>query len=115
MLEYGYYQLLSGSRIFKTATVGLLIEDELFQDSACGEGPIKAVFNAIDCILHLEIELRGYSLQAKGLGKEAVARVRLEISDSEGRIFEGEGQSQDIIEACALAYIDAINNLLKER
>lgn len=108
-----YLHISSGNRIVPTATVGLRVDEELLEEAACGDGPVDAVFKAIDKITQLQVSLREYSLDAVTGGKDAMGEVTVKV-DYEGRTYVGRGLSTDIIEASAKAYVNAVNKVIYE-
>jgi len=106
-----YIHTVTGNQILPTATVRVKKGDEIFQEAACGDGPIDAVYRAIDRICGLDLTLVEYSLQAITGGKDAVGEVRVRIK-GEDTLVSGRGASTDIIEASAKAYLNAINRYL---
>ncbi|MAG07922.1 2-isopropylmalate synthase [Candidatus Woesearchaeota archaeon] len=109
-----YVHASGGSEhIIPTATVRLIKDGEKEpQESAdCGDGPIDAVYNTIDGITGIKIELVGYNISAVTKGKDAVGEVIVRIRNN-GNVARGRGSSTDIIEASAFAYVNALNRLL---
>jgi len=106
-------QIYTGSNIIPTATVGIVIDDELFEEAACGEGPVDAVFKAIEKVTGFHVELAHYSLNAVTGGKDAVGEVTVKV-EYDGNLYIGRGISTDILEASARAYLSAINKLVYE-
>jgi len=106
-----YIQVSSGTKFVPTATIGLRQGNEVFQEAAYGDGPVDAVYKAIDKITGLKLELIDYSIQATTMGKDAMGEVQVRIK-YDHRTIIGRGASTDIIEASAKAYINAINKLL---
>jgi len=109
-----YIQVSSGTRFVPTATIGLRKDQEIAQEAAYGDGPVDAVYKAIDKITGIKVELTDYSLHAATKGKDAMGEVLVRIKDGE-RIIIGRGASTDIIEASAKAYVNAINKMLYGR
>ncbi len=107
-----YYQVLSGSNIKATSTVGIVVEEELKQSAAYGDGPIDASFKAIDLITELNTKLVDYNIEAVSEGKDAIGSVRIVVS-SDGTEVMGSGISTDIVEASIKAYIDAMNRIME--
>lgn len=90
-----------------TATVSLEWEEKEISDAAIGNGPVDAVFKAIERILGQAIKLEDYNLQSVSKGAEALGNATVKISYDD-KIFVGKGVSTDIIEASANAFLDAI-------
>jgi 2-isopropylmalate synthase len=90
------------------ATVELEAEGETISDAACGNGPVDAIFKAIDRILQCEVSLEDYSLKSVSRGKDAMGDATVKVRTADGRLFIGRGLSTDVIEASAKAYLSAL-------
>jgi 2-isopropylmalate synthase len=75
-----------------------------------GDGPVDAIFRAINAATLREARLRDFRIGAVTGGQDALgeASVVLELS---GQSAAGQGVSTDIIEAAALAYVRALSNV----
>ena len=105
-------QITSGSKVVPTATVCLHnASSEEFQDAGTGDGPIDAVYSTIARITGLTAKLEEYSIRAITGGKEAQGEVYVKL-DYNGKSFRGRAFSTDVIEASALAYLQAINRII---
>ena len=91
-----------------TATVTLEIEGKVQTDAACGNGPVNALFNAIDRITGHEAMLEDYTLKSVTRGSKALGEATVKLRYEDGRLIVGKGFSTDIIEASAKAYINAL-------
>jgi 2-isopropylmalate synthase len=91
--------------------VRLKKEEQVFQDSGVGDGPVDAVLNAIDAITGMKGRLQDYQLRAVTSGKDALGEVSVKV-DFDGTLVFGKGTSTDVIEASARAYINAVNRLV---
>ncbi len=105
-----YLHIISGTGVIPSATVRLRKEEQVFQDSGVGDGPVDAVLNAIDAITGLKGRLQDYQLRAVTSGKDALGEVSVKV-DFDGTVVPGKGRSTDVIEASARAYINALNRL----
>lgn len=103
----------AGTQVASTATVGLKVDEVLFQEAACGEGPVDAVFKAVDKITGLAVHLENYTLSAVTGGKDALGEVTVHVRHGD-RVFVGRGSSTDIIEASLKAYLSALNKIALE-
>lgn len=112
-VKLDYLHLSTGNRVLPTATVGLEIEGTLYQEAACGEGPVEAVFKAIDKVTNFPLTLKNYNLRAVTGGKDALGEVTAEIEYGQ-RTYVGRGISHDVIEASAKAYLNALNKIIFE-
>ena len=74
-----------------------------------GDGPVDAIFRAINAATKREARLREFRIDAVTGGQDALgeASVVLELA---GHSASGQGVSTDIIEAAAQAYIRALSN-----
>lgn len=105
-----HVQYSGGNESIPTATVKLKRPDglEVSEAAASGNGPVDAVFKAIQRTLEIRIEFLDFSVSAISSGSEAVGRVTVQIKDN-GEMHEGVGLGTDIIVASAEALIDALN------
>jgi 2-isopropylmalate synthase len=71
-----------------------------------GDGPVDAVFNAIDHVLGVSVTLVEYTIGAVSGGADALGEVRV-VVESSGRSFSAQAVSTDITEASAQAYLRA--------
>jgi len=106
-----YLHIVSGTGIIPSATVRLKKQDEVFQDSGVGDGPVDAVLNAIDAITGLKGRLQDYQLRAVTSGKDALGEVSVKV-DFDGTVVPGKASSTDVVEASARAYLNALNRLV---
>ena len=106
-----YLNISSGTGTIPTATLRLKKGDKVFQEAACGDGPVDATTKAVDKITGLNPKLEDYSLRAISSGKDALGEVSVRV-DYEGLKILGRGTSTDIIEASAKAYLAAVNRIL---
>jgi 2-isopropylmalate synthase len=106
-----YLHTISGSKdILPTATVRLRKKKQVFQRAASGDGPVDAVYNAIDEITGIKPRLLDYVVQAVSMGKDAIGEASIKV-EYQNSIYSGRGRSTDIIEASTKAYLDAINKI----
>ena len=105
-----YVHTVSGSQTVPTATIRLKKKGDIFQEAACGDGPVDACYKAIDRITGIKGKLIDYSLRAVTSGKDAMGEVTVRVM-ARGRTVVGRGSSTDIIEASAKAYVNAINKI----
>ncbi|WP_026377067.1 2-isopropylmalate synthase [Aestuariibacter salexigens] len=105
-----YLHANSGKEIIPSATVTLQVGDEEFTESAIGNGPVDAAYNAIQRVLgHKEVEIVDFSLDSTGEGADSLAQVSV-IAEYKGRRFHGIGLATDIVESGVKALIYVLNN-----
>src|SRR5690606_32191395 len=78
---------------------------------ATGDGPVDAVFNAVNMLYPHQAKLELYQVHAVTEGTDAQATVSVRISE-DGRIAMGQSADTDTILASAKAYVNAINRLI---
>ncbi|MGE0376875.1 MAG: 2-isopropylmalate synthase [Planctomycetaceae bacterium] len=106
------FHVFAGTGTIPTATISLTHEDgRNAQDASTGDGPVDAAFRCLERIVGLEATLREYNVRSVSSGKDAMGEVTVEI-DCRGRTLHGKGLSTDIIEASALAYLQALNKAI---
>jgi 2-isopropylmalate synthase len=103
-----YFNIQSGNMSVPTATVRIMDGAERHEEAATGDGPVDAIFNAIDRAVGTQTKLLEYIVQAVTPGKQAIGEVSVSL-EIDGRKFVGRGASTDILEASAKAYVNALN------
>lgn len=105
-------QVHLGTNTIPTAAIKLKMGDEIIQESATGDGPVAAVFNAFERILDKEFMIENYQVRSVTSGRDAQGEVMLRIK-AEDKSYNGRGVSTDIVEASAKAFIVALNQMHK--
>ncbi len=108
IFEMVHVQTSSGTGSIPTATVSLKKGGQVITDSSVGDGPVDAVFRAIERITGISGRLISYNTRSVSLGKDAIGDVTLRVEIG-ADIFSGKGSSTDVIEASAKAWLSAIN------
>jgi 2-isopropylmalate synthase len=115
-----FVQYVSGTQapsgefgLIPSATVVLEKEGqaEMIKETADGDGPIDAIYNAIQRAVQIEAPiLKEFSIAAIGEGHDdqGIAHVMLEYA---GRKYRGRGLDTDIVIAGTRAYLNAINRI----
>ncbi len=106
-----YHQVVSGSQSTATATVRLETSNGEVEQASCGDGPVDAMFKAIEKAVGFGVELKDYQLKAVTAGEDALGEAAVWI-EADGEVFLGRGLSTDVIEASARAFVAAINKRL---
>jgi len=106
-------QVATGTAGMPTATVELeeVETGEARRDAATGDGPVDAIFRAVERLTGVSLQLTDYQIRSVTGGKEAQGEVRLEAR-YEGKTVSGRGVSTDVLEASARAFVNAINRAL---
>jgi 2-isopropylmalate synthase len=105
-----YLQVVSGKGLRCMATVALNLAGEKFEASSSGNGPVDAAFNAIKQIIHRQVILEEFLIQAITRGSDDVGKVHIQVEYDE-KLYYGFGANTDIITASAEAFIDALNKI----
>jgi len=101
----------SGTGTLPAASIALQKNDGTrHQQAAAGDGPVDAVFKAIERITGITGKLRDYQIQSVTVGEDAQGEVVLELEHPTG-IYRGRALSTDIIEGSARAYLDVVNRI----
>jgi 2-isopropylmalate synthase len=101
----------AGTGTIPTAAVCLRHQDGgKYQDAACGDGPVDAVFKTIERITGITVQLRDYQVRSVTVGEDAQGEARIEAVHND-KTVRGHGVSTDIIEATALAFLQVINRI----
>ncbi len=101
-------QVNSGTNSIPNAVVKIKVKDQFVEEASIGDGPVDAVFNAIERALKIKSEVESYQVRSVTSGREALGEVLVRIRSNE-KSFNGRGISTDIIEASAKAYLSALN------
>ncbi|WP_438951533.1 2-isopropylmalate synthase [Porticoccus sp.] len=92
------------------AALSLTYKGEHYRTSADGDGPVDAVFKAIEKLINSEAELKLYLVNAVTEGTDSQGEVTVRLEKG-GRIVNGQGADTDILVASARAYLNALSLL----
>ena len=116
------FDVEASSRRPPHATVSLTSpEGETLTGSFTGDGPVDAIFHAINAATGADAKLREFRVEAVTGGQDALGEtsVVLELGATHGGptpvIGSGQGVSTDILEAAARAYVRALSNAMRRR
>ncbi len=110
-----WFEVEASSRRPPHATVGIRTPEGVeVTGSFTGDGPIDAIFHAINAATGVDARLREFRVDAVTGGQDALGEtsVVLEVSGVTGA---GQGVSTDILEAAARAYVRALANAVRRR
>ena len=105
------YELCSGTG--KTPEVTLRVrrgDKTLSTQIAGGDGPIDAVFLAIEKLTAMPVVCIDFRVHSVTVGKDAQGEVVVQLEFG-GELFRGRGVSTDSVEASAKAFLSAINRI----
>jgi 2-isopropylmalate synthase len=104
-----HWAVNTGSALGATGIIKLLRKDGgADKQVAVGDGPVDAIFTAINEIIGRKPELELYEIGAVTGGSTSQGETMVKIA-WEGRHWNGRGVSTDVIESSIKAYLSAIN------
>ncbi|AXI40265.1 2-isopropylmalate synthase [Bacillaceae bacterium ZC4] len=115
--EEGTYELCAlqvtyGTTGVPSATVTLKTkENEEIQEAATGNGSVEAIYNTLERCLKQSVTLLDYRIQSNSGGRDALAQVYVKVN-VDGIEMGGRGIAQDVLEASAKAYLNAVNRAI---
>src|SRR4051794_1079345 len=108
-----WFDVEASSRRPPHATVGVRSpEGEELVGSFTGDGPVDAVFRAINAATGRDARLREFRVDAVTGGQDALGETSV-VLELAGVTASGQGVSTDIIEAAGRAYVRALSNVLQ--
>ena len=103
-------QVSTGDQAIPTATVKLKhVDNGVLIDADTGNGPVDAVYRAVNRIVQVPNDLIEYTVQSVTEGIDAMAHVTIRIKADGDMIYTGSSASTDIFVASTRAYLQALN------
>jgi 2-isopropylmalate synthase len=110
-----WFEVEASSRRPPHATVGVRTPPgEEVTGSFTGDGPIDAIFHAINAATSSDARLREFRVDAVTGGQDALGETSV-VLDLGGVTGAGQGVSTDILEAAGRAYVRALSNAARRR
>ena len=114
------WSVTSGNSRPSRAILALRGAGRAWRAHAEGNGGVDALLRAVDMalapLLGEGVELGTFNVHAVGTGHDAAASVTLSVraraADDHAPGYNGRGVHANVLEASAIAYVDAINRLL---
>jgi 2-isopropylmalate synthase len=108
------YRLLSvnfsgGSDVIPSATVEMEVDGKYFKETGSGDGPVDAVYNAIQRIVPDKVTIKQFGISAITGGSDAQGEVTVRIEDGIDSV--GRAAKTDIVIASTEAFVNALNRL----
>lgn len=100
-------QVVCGSTTIPTATVQVSFGGDVFTETASGNGPVDAAFNAVKSITKRRVHVEEYLVQAITRGSDDLGKVHVQISHK-GKMYHGFAANTDIVSASVESFLDAI-------
>lgn len=106
------YQIKMISDDVPSATVTLKKgETEVTDTFFGGDGPLDALFRAVEKITETKVSVRDFSVNSVSRGKDAQGESNIEVI-ADGKLYRGRGVSTDTVEASTKAFVSAVNRVL---
>ena len=109
-----YVHATGGNQQLSSAVVRLEKSKEVFIEASHGDGPVDAIYKAVDRVTGMTGRLLDYTVSSVSRGKDALGEVFVQV-DFGGRSYVGKAASVDIIDASARAYLNAVNKAMYEQ
>jgi 2-isopropylmalate synthase len=84
--------------------------DELVVEKAADDGPLDALFQAVEEATGVSVVCKDFRVHSVSVGKDAQAEVTIEV-EHRGEMFRGRGVSTDTVQASVVAFLDAVNRV----
>ena len=109
-IKLEYMQVTSGIGVRPVASVCLSIAGEKFEATASGNGPVDAAIKAVKTIVHRQMTIQEFLIQAMNKGSDDVGKVHMQVA-CDGNIYYGFAANTDIVAASIEAFIDAVSKI----
>lgn len=105
-------QVQYGTNNIPTATVVVKSPNgRIVEEAGTGAGSVEAIYNTLSRMIDSPVELKDYKLQSIGSGRDALADAFVKVNYG-GVESGGRGSAQDVLEASARAYLNAVNRVI---
>ncbi|KXH84100.1 2-isopropylmalate synthase [Sporosarcina sp. HYO08] len=105
-------QVQYGTANIPTATVtAVLPNGETTSVASTGAGSVEAIFNTLEQLVQGKVHILDYRVTSIGKGRDALGEAVVNLS-IDGEVSIGRDVAQDVLEASAKAYLNAINRHL---
>src|SRR4051794_40358921 len=88
-------------------------EGEELEGSFTGDGPVDAIFRAVNAATGIDARLREFRVEAVTGGEDALGETSV-VVEYQGQSAGGQGVATDILEAAGMAYVRAISNAVRK-
>lgn len=114
LFELKTVQVQYGSAHIPTATVVVQTPagaEEIF--TGTGNGSVEAIFNTLEQIADEKVNILDYRVKSVGKGEDALGEAVINV-EYKGYKYTGRDAAQDVLEASAKAYVNAVNRHLMQ-
>ena len=98
-----------GTDNIPTATVTVInyLMEDVVTEAATGAGSVEAIFNTLEQLVKGEVHILDYRVTSIGKGRDALGEAVINLSIN-GGVSTGRDAAQDVLEASAKAYLNAL-------
>ncbi|MEC1177325.1 2-isopropylmalate synthase [Metasolibacillus meyeri] len=112
LYELKSVQVQYGTENIPTATVAVTTPTgEIATSAATGAGSVEAIFNTLEQLVGGTVNILDYRVTSVGKGRDALGEAVINLRYN-GYTTTGRDAAQDVLEASAKAYLNAINRQL---
>nr|WP_238482612.1 2-isopropylmalate synthase [Lederbergia galactosidilytica] len=86
-------------------------DNTVVEKTTSGSGSVEAIFNVLEKVVDEEVHVLDYRVSSIGKGRDALADAVVNLS-FRGEELTGRDSAQDVLEASARAYLNAVNRSL---
>lgn len=105
------YQITAGTQTTPQVTLSIRRGEETKTTTlAAGDGPIDAVFLAVEELTGVAVRCKDFRVHSVTVGQDAQGEVTVQV-EYDGQLFRGRGVSTDSIEASVKAFLNAVNRI----
>ena len=105
------FNVTTCSKMSSTATVNINYDGKDIEEAACGDGPVNALYNAVERAINKKLVLKDYNINAITSGADALGEVIVKLSYDDKNVI-GRSVSTNVIEASIMAYMNALNKIV---
>lgn len=105
------FSVTTCNKMSSTATVNINYDGKNIEEAACGDGPVNALYNAVERAINKKLILKDYNINAITSGADALGEVIVKLSYKDRNVI-GRSVSTNVIEASIMAYMNALNKIV---
>jgi 2-isopropylmalate synthase len=113
-IKLKFLRVICGTEGPQSADIVLEIDGTEHRNTATGDGPVDAAFNAVKALVPHQAMLELYQVHAVTEGTDAQATVSVRMREA-GKIVTAQSSDTDTVVASCRAYVHALNKLLVRR
>ncbi len=112
-------EVMCGYPLKPMATITLTVKNKEYTASASGNGPVDAAYQAVNSIVLNQSKvmkklpvLKEFLIQAVTRGSDDICKVNVQL-EKNNHMYYGYGSDTDIVVASVQAYVNSLNNIVK--